>query len=104
MANICEFRLSVQELRAAGGDRDLLTGLVTKELVILAKRLRMDPPMVWHLVDKTVDKVLEEIRKFSTDADRPYPPQGKHDMLLYVTMPELGKLAQGVEWKERVIV
>lgn len=104
MANLCELKLPVSDLRASGGEQALLRGIVLKELAIVATRLRMDVSMVLHLVDKAVERLQEEMKKFSNDPDKPYPPVGKHELILYVTMPEVGKLAQGVEWRERIIV
>lgn len=104
MAVTSELRLSVAELRANAGDKALLTGMVLKELSVLAVRMRMEVSMIYHLVDKAVERVQEELRKFSVDPDRPYPPPGKHEMVLHVALPEVGKLAQGVEWKEKIIV
>src|SRR5579885_1760358 len=99
MANTCELKFSIAEIRVALQDQDVLYGLVVKELSTLARRLRLDAPMVWHLVDKTVERLMEEIRKFSNNPDKPYPPLGKNEMVIYVTLPEVGKLAQGVEWR-----
>lgn len=104
MANTYDMKIPLSDLRKTEGDKDLLYGLVIRELVILGRRLRLDVPMVWHLVDKVVEKVQEEMKKFSTDLDKPYPPVGKSQMVLFVTFPELGKLAAGVEWREPVNV